>query len=169
VQEKRKRRTDAALAQRLSHIHQVVIVDPDEVVRLAVSYDRLRVTLVDHLVCLPVGRLEVAKVLQVMKQRPDYFVGVAVVKLVALGFAQTHRHSRVAGIAGGLFEWSGGNFSRNSWPADPSPAALAQHRLDRRDQPARGRRDCPQVFGAGIKGKWQSVRNDDEAVHFRVS
>src|SRR5205823_4422221 len=127
--------------------------------------DGFRVTLVDRLVCLPVGRLEVAKVLQVVKQRPDHFIGVAVVKLVPLGFGQTHRYNRVAGIARGFFEWSGGNFSRNSWPADPGPAALAQYRLDRRHQPARGRRNCPQVFGAGIKGKWQSVRNDDQAVH----
>ena len=157
MQEKSKRRADAALAQRLGHIHQVVIVDPDEVVRLTVSCDGFRVTLVDRLVCLPVGRLEVAKVLQVMKQRPDHFVGVAIVKLVPLGFAQTHRYNRVAGIAGSLFEWSGGNFSCNSRPANPGPAALAQHRLDRRDQSARGRRDCPQILGAGIKGEWQSV------------
>ena len=63
VQEERQRRAYAALAQRLSNIHQVIIVHPDEIVALAVLRDGLGVTLIDRLVSLPKGRLEVAEVL----------------------------------------------------------------------------------------------------------
>ena len=111
----------------------MVIVHPDEVARLAVSRNCLGVTLVHCFVGLPVGGLEVAKVLQVVKQRPDYFVGIAVVKLIALGFTQSHRDNLVTGVAPGFgkrFLW---DFTRNSRPADPGSAALAQHRLDRGD------------------------------------
>ena len=63
VQEKRQRGMDVALAQRLSDIHQVIIVHPDEVPGLAMSRNRLCVTLVHRLVSLPKRRLEVTEVL----------------------------------------------------------------------------------------------------------
>ena len=62
----------------------MVIVYPDEVARLAVSRNRLGVTLIHCFVGFPEGRLKVTKVLQVVKQRPDDLIGIAVVKLVAL-------------------------------------------------------------------------------------
>ena len=136
VQEKRQSRKvsgDASLPQCLGDVHQVIIVHPDKIVGVGAPNNGIRVAVVDFLVSLPVCRLEVAEILQVMKQRPDHFVGIAVVKLIALGFTQSHRDNLVTGVAPGFgkrFLW---DFTRNSRPADPGSAALAQHRLDRGD------------------------------------
>src|SRR5204863_10122474 len=83
-QEKRARRMDAALAQRLSDIHQVVIEHPHEVPWLAMSRNRIGITLVYRLVSRPKRRLEVTEALQVVKERPDDLIGIAVVKFVTL-------------------------------------------------------------------------------------
>src|SRR5438552_85157 len=111
----------------------MIIVHPDEITWLAIACDGLGVAFVDRLVSLPERRLEVTEVLQVMKQRPDDLVGVAVIKFVAFGFTQTHRHNLVAGVSRGFDERLLWDFTCNSRPADPGSAALAQHRFDRGD------------------------------------
>src|SRR5947208_15693986 len=69
-----------ALAQCLGDVHQVIVVYPNEVVRLRTASDGIGETIVDRFVGLPVSRLEIAKVLQIVKQRPDHLVGIAVIK-----------------------------------------------------------------------------------------
>ena len=65
----------------------MVIMHPDEVAKLAVSRNRVGVTLVHCFVRFPEGRLEVAEVLEVVKERPDDLIGITVIKLVALCLA----------------------------------------------------------------------------------
>src|SRR6266487_4210527 len=115
----------------------MVIVYPDEVARLAVARDRLRVALVHCLVGLPEGRLEVAEALQVMKQRPDDLVGITVVKLVAFCFAQCHWHHLVACVARGFGERRVRDLARDSGPTNPCSAAAAQHGSECTNEPAR--------------------------------
>src|SRR5436190_7423007 len=106
---------------------------PDEIIRLSATADGIRVAVVNLFVSLPVCRLKLAEILQIVKQRPDHFVGIAVVKFVPFGFTQGYRHNLVADIARGLgqrFLW---DFARDSRPADPGSTAFAQHWLDRRD------------------------------------
>ena len=91
-----------SFAQCLGNVHQVIIVHPDEIVGLRTADDGIRVTVVNLLVSLPVCRLEVAEILQIVKQRPDHLVGIAVVKFVALSLTQGHRHDIVTGVAGGF-------------------------------------------------------------------
>ena len=106
VQKERQRRKlfrrRAAFAQCLRNVHQVIIVDPDEIVGLRAADDRIRIPFVYLLVSLPIRRLEIAEILQVVKQRPDHLVGIAVVKFVALSLTQGHRHDIVTGVAGGF-------------------------------------------------------------------
>ena len=97
-----ERFVDASLAQCLGDVHQVIIVHPDEIVGLRTAGDGICVTLVNLFVSLPVCWLEVAEILQIVKQRPDHFVGIAVVKFVALGFTQGYRHNLVTGVARGF-------------------------------------------------------------------
>src|SRR5947207_2582813 len=143
----------------------MVIVHPDEVARLAVSRNCLGVTLVHCFVGLPVGGLEVAKVLQVVKQRPDYFVGIAVVKLIALCLAQRHRHYLVASVAGGFGERRVRDLAAASGPTNPRPPASAQHWSKRTNEPAGRRRDAPLALAGWLKCKRQPVGNEDEAIH----
>src|SRR5206468_8329468 len=106
---------------------------PDEIIRLSATADGIRVAVVNLFVSLPVCRLKLAEILQIVKKRPDHFVGIAVVKFVPFIFTQGYRHNLVTGIArrfGERFSW---DFTCNSRPADPGSAALAQHRLDRGD------------------------------------
>src|SRR5881296_1999786 len=106
---------------------------PDEIIRLSATADGIRVAVVNLFVSLPVCWLEVAEILQIVKKRPDHFVGIAVVKFVPFGFTQGYRHNLVADIARGLgqrFLW---DFARDSRPADPGSTAFTQHRLDCRD------------------------------------
>jgi hypothetical protein len=105
VQEKRQSRKfleQAPLAQCLGDVHEVVVMHPDEIIRLRAAADGIRVTLVNLFVSLPVCRLEVAEVLQIVEKRPDHLVGIAVVKFVALGFTESHRHNFVAGVTCGF-------------------------------------------------------------------
>src|SRR6266496_2309342 len=118
----------------------MVIVHPDEVARLAVARDRLGVALVHCLVGFPEGRLEVAEALQVMKQRPDDLVGIAVIKLVAFCFAQCHWHHLVACVARGFGGRSVRDLTCDPGPTDPRAAASTQHRPERTNEPAGSRR-----------------------------
>src|SRR5438094_1145001 len=104
-------------------------MNPDEVVRLRGAGDGFRVSHVHLFISLPICRLEIAKILQIVKKRPNHLVGVSVIKFVALAFTQTHRHNLIAGVARGLGKRSLWNFARNPRPADPSSATLAQHWL----------------------------------------
>src|SRR6516164_7439219 len=116
---------------------------PDKIIRLRTPSDGICVTLVNLFVSLPVCWLEVADILQIVKEGPDHLVGITVVKFVPFGFTQGYRHNLVTGIARGLgqrFLW---DFARDSRPADPSSAAFAQHRLDCRDESSRSRCDSP--------------------------
>ena len=118
-------------------------MDPDEIVGLRTAGDGICVTLVNLFVSLPVCRLEVAEILQIVKQRPDHLVGIAVVKFVPFGFTQGYRHNLVTGVAGGFGQRSLWNFARNSRPTNPHATALAQHRLNCGNESACCRCDCP--------------------------
>src|SRR6266481_2459960 len=109
---------------------------PDKIIRLRTAGDGISVTLVNLFVSLPVCWLEVAEILQIVKKGPDHLVGITAVKFVPFGFTQGYRHNLVTGIARGLgqrFLW---DFAGDSRPANPGSAALAQYRLDRRDESA---------------------------------
>src|SRR5207244_10074096 len=66
----------AALAQCLARVHEVIIVHPDEVLALRAVSDGIGITVIHCFVGFPKRRLEAAEILQVMKQRPDYLVGI---------------------------------------------------------------------------------------------
>src|SRR5437773_12254641 len=103
----------------------MVIVHPAEVAGSAVPGDRFGITLVYRLVRLPEGWLEVAEVLQIMKQRPDDLVGIAKVKLVAFCFAQRYRQDTVAYATGGF-----GERRVRDLACDPRPGGWKQERGD---------------------------------------
>src|ERR1043166_4676144 len=143
----------------------MIIVHPGEVVSLRAVSDGIRKTLVYCFVRLPVCRLEVAKVLQIMKQRPNHLVGIAVVEFIALGLAKANLHYFVTGVAGGFGQRPLWNFAGNSRPPNPSSTALTQHRLHCRNEASDSWRHRPKLFACRIQREWQSVGNDDEAVH----
>src|ERR1700757_2533249 len=100
-----------------------------------------------------------------MKQRPDHLVGIAVVEFVPLGSAQGHRHHVVTGVAGGFSQRSLWNFACGSRPTNPRPTALAQDRLNCRHKSADSRGDRPEILACRIEREWQSIGNNDQAIH----
>ena len=102
-----------------------------------------------------------------MKQRPDDFVGIAVVKLVTLRLTQRHWYDLVTGVARGVGERRLRDITRHADPADPRPRAFAQYWLDGTDEPAdRGRHD-PWTASYSLKGEWQPIRHEDKPIHGR--
>src|SRR5438309_2443985 len=155
-----------ARAQCLGDVHQVIVVYPNEVVRLRTASDGIGETIVDRLVGLPVSRLEIAKVLKIVKQWPDHFVGIAVIKFVPLGLTKRDWHDFVTCAARCFGECRLWNFARSSGPTDPGPTAFAQHRLHRRNQSSGSRCDSPKIFPRRIQRERQSIGDDDQAIHF---
>ena len=140
-------------------------MDPDEIVALGTADDRIRIPFVYLLVSLPIRRVEIAEILQIVKQRPDHLVGEAVVKFGALSLTQGHRHDVVTGVAGGFGQRLVRDFARGSRPTNPRPTALAQHRLNCGNKSADSRGDRPEIFACRIEGEWQSIGNDYQTVH----
>src|SRR5262245_47692097 len=145
----------------------MIIVHPDEGVSLRAVSDGIRKTLVYCFVRLPICRFEVAKVLQIMKQRPDHLVGITVVKFVALGPAKSNRHYFVTGVTCRFGERTLRDFARNSGPSNPDTTAFPQHRLHCSNEASDSRRHRPKLFACRIEREWQSIGNDDQTVHFR--
>src|SRR5262249_43255527 len=141
--------------------------DPDEIVRSRAADDRIRVTFIHLLISLPICRLEIAKILQVVKQRPDHLVGIAVVEFVALGFGQCHGHDLITGVVSRFNERSWWNCASDSGPADPRSTSLAQHRLNCGNKSADSRGNRPEILACRIEREWQSIGNDYQTVHLK--
>src|SRR5438552_18177030 len=99
---------------------------PDEIIRLSATADGIRVAVVNLFVSLPVCRLKLAEILQVVKKRPDYFVEMAVVKSDPFIFTQGYRHNLVTGIACRYSERFSCCFTCNSSPTDQGTFAIVQ-------------------------------------------
>src|SRR4029450_2014026 len=145
----------------------MIIVDPDEIVRLRVADDCIRIACVHLFISLPVCRLEIAEILQIVKQRPDHLVGIAVVEFVALGFTQRHRHDVITGVMGRFGQRPLWNFARDSRPTNPCATTLAQNWFNRGNKSADSRCDRPEILAGRIEREWQSVGDDYEAVYFQ--
>src|SRR6266513_703757 len=103
----------------------MIIVHPHEVVSLRAVSNDIGVPFIHCLVSFPKCRLETAKVLQIVEQRPDHLIGVTIVKFVAFGFAKSHGHHFVTCAARGLSKWALWDFACDPRPSDPDPTPLA--------------------------------------------
>ena len=147
-------------------VHQMIIVHPDEIVVAGFGNHRRRELAVDLLIRVPVARIEAAERLQVVEQRPDDFVGEALIEVVHfLGF-EHHGAQRIAGLPtrlrDRLFEIRAG--VRGARPADPHAAAIRQHRQQRRDEAARAFLAQPAAVGVAFEDERQAVRDHHQAI-----
>ncbi len=71
-------------------IHELVIMDPDEVIGAGIVRYNLREAAVYPLICIPVAWRKIAVGLQIMEERPDDFVGKAVIEIIAIRGAEGH-------------------------------------------------------------------------------
>ena len=136
VQEEADARARHTLAQVAGHQHQLVVVDPDRVVRAQLAGDGLGEALVDRLVGAPfVARIQPDFVEQVVKQRPEHRVGVAVVIERDLTARQRHRQQALGGqLLLELLAAPLGHPAQVAHPADPAAVVLAAHVLQGRRQ-----------------------------------
>ena len=96
VEEERRPQGRFARSERRGHPHEVIVVDPDEIVRRRDPHDRVGEALVHGLVRRPVRRVEVRQGNQIVKQGPDDLVGEAGVEAVPLRRRERHREKLVA-------------------------------------------------------------------------
>src|SRR6267142_885387 len=77
-------------AQFLSNQHEVVIVNPNEIIRPGHLHDHVCKFLVRLAIAFPVSRFELAPRRKTMKQRPDDLVGKSAVERSSLGRCQKY-------------------------------------------------------------------------------
>lgn len=95
VQEKPDSRLHAELSQIGGHVHEMVIVDPDEIFRGRGLTDRLGKPPVDLAIALPVLRVEIAERLQIVEQGPEDLIGESSVEPLDLRRTQHHGPQRI--------------------------------------------------------------------------
>ncbi len=165
VQEKSHAPRVAAAAQLGADVHQLVVVDPDEIRFIRVLEHGFRKAPVHLQVGLPVGRREVAQRRQIVEQRPDHFVREAVVEVLDLVRAERDGVQRELAIVRAIERLlQGFVVAADSRPADPGPAQVAEHRQHGGDQPAAARRRAVVAVGIPLNHIRQAVRDDHRPV-----
>ncbi len=152
--------------------HEVVVVDPHEVVRPGRAGDALRELAVDRLVGRPVRRIEVAHREEVVEERPDDLVREAGVEAVPLLRRERDRDQVVAEPPARVREERrrvGQLLLRGPGPADPAAAAVPEDRPQRRDEAAAAGLDLPLPRSVARDGEGKAVRDDDEVHAARPS
>ena len=148
------------------HVHQVIVVNPDEVPGLRHVVHCARVLAIHLAVGTPIDGVEVAEHLHVVKQRPDDLVREALVEIAHLVRAEGYAFQRVAGVRADRGEFAGevARISDGTGPAYPDAASVAQNGKQRGHEPPRARLGVP-VPGIGApEYERQAVRYHDEAV-----
>jgi hypothetical protein len=147
-------------------VHQMVVVHPDEVVVRARRVHYLRIFAVDLAIGAPVGGVEIAQQLHVVEQRPDHLVGEALVEVAYLLGRERHGLQRVTRRAAHRVQLGVelGVALRDPGPPDPDPAAVPQHRQQRRNQPAPSGVGAPAAVVIAPERERQAVRHHDQAV-----
>jgi hypothetical protein len=96
VEEEADARARRLRAEQRRHPHELVVVHPDEVVRLELGEHRIGEALVDALVGGPPPRLQWHAVDQRVKERPHHPVPERLVVVAHLDARQRHRHAAAA-------------------------------------------------------------------------
>ena len=143
--------------------HQVIVVDPDRVARLEVLEHGVAKAAVRGHVGRPSFRVALEVRGEVVEQRPERLVGIALVETPGEGRGQVH--GDVAVLLLPLLEQlltPGVRIARTvTGPADPQAAALLQYGVDGAGQATGTGLGHPAV-GAAANGERQTVRDDDE-------
>ena len=135
VQEEPDPAVDPAFAQQRCQRDQVVVVDPDDVVRAQPRRQLVGEQRVDPAVALAGGAVVVDQVQAEVQQRPQRAVGEPVVVRVQVRAVEVH--GDVADVAVDLFvHLAAGLAHALAAPAEPQPAAFAQRPLQRHRQAA---------------------------------
>ena len=125
-------------AQLLAECDQVVVVHPEQVVRLEQGLQRVREALVDPDVALVVVAFEAGEVGAVVKERPQGAVREAVVVLLVVLVRQVHGRRGEAAMID-LPGRDAGAVGDLAAPAEPQPAGLLEGVEQRHRKPARPR------------------------------
>ena len=126
----------APAAQSLAYLHELVVVDPDQVARSRGLFDSIRKLAIDALVEFPIPRIEVAARLQIVKERPNDFVGEALIIVALLLLGQKERRVFIGTISARLFKNLAdlrGVF--RSPRTDPDASVILKQRFQCTDQP----------------------------------
>ena len=88
VEEEGKPCFGATAAQDLAYLHELVIVDPDQVRGLRGPFDSIGELTIHLLVKVPITGIEVAARLQIVEERPHNLIGEAFVEVALLLLGQ---------------------------------------------------------------------------------
>ncbi len=137
VQEKGQLIPHSQLPQMRSDQHQLVIVDPYEIIGSGICGDNCGEFLVDRLISLPLGQIKTTETEQVVKQRPDGRVGKAAIIALHFIFTERHRNQLITLLFFKLMQQAfQGGIRIATGPADPDAVIFAHHRCQGGDQTA---------------------------------
>ncbi|MNS92022.1 hypothetical protein D3C72_1261390 [compost metagenome] len=141
--------------------HQVVVVDPDDVVVLQQRHQLAREQLVHAAVAADEAGIEMRQVQAVVEHRPEHVVAVAQVVAVVVVATQVERGERhLAGLLLVQLAFArGAALDDLPAPAEPQAAALLQALAQGHGQAA----------GGGLARVGHAVRNNDETTHMHES
>ena len=168
VPEHDDRRARQPLANVARHEREVIVLhEHDRVLGLRLVDHGVGEAPVHQLVVLPVGAAEHGPHVRDVAQRPDPFVGEAVVVAFLLLLRQPDAAQRVRRIAGRhadvVARIDGFAIGRAAAVRDPRSRARAHHRFDRGDEPA-GRPAHHGAVRPGLVDVRLAVRDDDDLV-----
>ena len=146
---------EAQLAQIGGERDEMVVVDPDHVVRPDELGEPPGEELVDAEIAGGVAPIEAGEVEPVVAHRPERPVGKAVVEILEVALGEIR--NRVFDVAEGVRLGLGlASLHGCAGPAEPQPAALLQGRVE-------GDRKAAGIGRAGVRGHRHPVRDHDEA------
>jgi hypothetical protein len=164
VKEERDPGVRRSVPKELRQQHQVIVVDPNQIARLEVVHHRVAESLVGSHVRIPVGSIELEPGRELVEQRPQRLVGVALVEAVedlgreihtdAVMVTQPRGQRRLVAVV-----VLHGSLSR---PADPQPVHLAHHGAEGAHQPTWVPHSPPRRTHPP-HGHRKPVRHDDQS------
>src|ERR1700758_4775423 len=104
MQKEREPRIGASAAQSLAYLHELVVMDPDQVAGTRRPLYRIRELAIDSFVEIPIPGIEVAARLQIVEQRPNNLVREAFVEVALLLLRQEKWRVFVRMITACLFQ-----------------------------------------------------------------
>jgi hypothetical protein len=121
------------LPQQLRQQHELVVVDPDQVAGTHPRRHGIAETMIGVDVGVPPFRVELEARGELVKERPERAVRVAVIEALHERPRQLHRDVAVLPLPSGeqLLLRGGWTFGDVAGPADPKAAGSAEHRLQR--------------------------------------
>jgi hypothetical protein len=125
-----------AIPKFLGQRHQVIIMNPDDIVRLQKLFQFRREKPVDPHIPTEIAAREFRKIQSVVQDWPKHLIGIAIVIFVIVLFPKVDQYVGLLTVLNGLHVHVGGDSDLTA-PSKPNSGVASQNRSDCNSKPAR--------------------------------